>query len=304
MVKNIMYHYIRDSSVKSNSGLNFKNISEFINQLDFFKKKYKPLTINDYKFNREFYINSKDKYYVLTFDDGYKEHGDIVMEELVKRGMTGVFFIPSSITNANSLLDVNLLHLILAKANKNKVLFELENILKFHKKEYSEYLILKDNYINKSRYDDKLTSFLKFILQSSFDSKFRRSILDLLWDIFMIDTQNDIAKKIYLNKEELEGMLRYNMVIGGHGCDHVHLSKVNFKKQQSEIKSSSLFLDSLNENKKHPKCFAYPYGSYNDVTLKLMVNHGFDLSFTTNPVNDNIIHSNLEIPRLDTNDIK
>lgn len=299
-----MYHYIRDSSIKSNSGLNFKSISEFKNQLDFIKKKYKPLTINDYKFNREFYINSKQIYYLLTFDDGYKEHGDIVMEELVKRGMIGVFFVPSSITNGDYLLEVNLLHLILAKGNKHKVLFELENILKFHKKEYSDYLLLKNNYINKSRYDDQLTSFLKFILQSSFDSKFRKSILDLLWNIFFNDTQKDIAKKMYLNKEELEGMLRYNMVIGGHGCDHVHLSMVNFKKQQSEIKSSSLFLDSLNENKKHLKCFAYPYGSYNDVTLELLVKHGFDLSFTTNPVNDNIIHSNLEIPRLDTNDIK
>ena len=128
--------------------------------------------------------------------------------------------------------------------------------------------------------------------------------MDTLWDKFMEETQIEISKKMYLNNEDLERILRYDMVIGGHGRDHVHLSRVNFRKQQSEIKSSSLFLDKLYGNKKHVKCFAYPYGSYNDITLKIMINHGFQLSFTTCPIFDTIALSNLEIPRLDTNDIK
>ncbi|MDB4763574.1 polysaccharide deacetylase family protein [Akkermansiaceae bacterium] len=304
MVTNIMYHYIRDPSLKSSSGLNFLSISEFKKQLDLLKKNYKALSVKDYKSDRRYYINSKEEYYLLTFDDGYKEHGNIVLEELIKRRMTGIFFIPSSVISGKYILDVNMIHLILSKSNNNILTSELEDILKRHKKEYSAYVSLRNKYVCQSRYDDKETSFLKSILQSSFSSNFRRFILDSLWDIFMSESQNDIAKKLYLNNEDVETMLRHDMVIGGHGSDHVHLSKVSSKKQQSEINASSLFLDTLSKNKEHPKCFSYPYGSYNNFTLKLLIDQEYDLSFTTNPVRDNLAHSDLEIPRLDTNDLQ
>ena len=217
--------------------------------------------------------------------------------------MIGVFFIPSSLTSRLTLLDVNLIHHLLAKVQSVKLLEKLEYILRSFDEKYTHYLYLKNNYVNKSRYDDLVTSFLKFVLQSAFELDFRKMILNLLWDNFMCESQEDVVKNLYLNKDDLHRMQSFNMVIGGHGHDHVHLSKVSLEIQQAEIKESSLFLDGLCNFNEHPKCFAYPYGSYDYRTLELLRAEGFELGFTTNPVNDNIKFTNLEIPRLDTNDI-
>ena len=53
----------------------------------------------------------------LTFDDGYKDHFKYVMPELLKRNLHGAFFPPKVAIKNDVVLDVNLIHHILSRAD-------------------------------------------------------------------------------------------------------------------------------------------------------------------------------------------
>ena len=81
----------------------------------------------------------------------------------------------------------------------------------------------------------------------------------------------------------------------GHACDAAT--------QASELDESLDFLDRIGVPRDH-WTFCYPYGGYNDDTLRLLTERNCKAAFTTrvglaNPAHD----SRLLLPRLDTNDL-
>ena len=76
-----MYHFIRDKNDLLK--LNLKGITneQFIKQLNFLKKNYDVISYQD--LDIIFKKKKKNKYVLLTFDDGYIEHYKFVLPELI-----------------------------------------------------------------------------------------------------------------------------------------------------------------------------------------------------------------------------
>ena len=119
MKKIIMYHYVRNK-IKNYPFSNHLSKKKFLAQLKFFLKDG---GIVDKKDN---FLVSKKKY-LLTFDDGFKDHL-YVAEELKKIGVIGIFFIPMLPYTNKNILDVHKTHLILSKI-KPKKSFGLSNAI-------------------------------------------------------------------------------------------------------------------------------------------------------------------------------
>jgi peptidoglycan/xylan/chitin deacetylase (PgdA/CDA1 family) len=65
---------------------------EFKNQINYLNSKF---NIIDYYQLRDFILNKKElpqNPCILTFDDGYKDHIEYVLPELLKRKISGFFF--------------------------------------------------------------------------------------------------------------------------------------------------------------------------------------------------------------------
>jgi len=90
-----------------------------------------------------------------------------------------------------------------------------------------------------------------------------------------------------LSWEEAREMARHGISFGAHTAGHPHLSSLNYVRQKSEISASIEALVPLVETRSRPKddrpsvFFCYPYGDYNEETLKILRELGICFAFTT-----------------------
>ena len=154
-----------------------------------------------------------------------------------------------------------------------------------------------------SRYDDKDTMLIKSLLQHHIPSRYRTKIVDKIFSKVLQYSEEEIAKKIYMNKKHIIEMNKNLMNFGSHGYNHYWWKFLNLKEQEIEIKKSIDYFANL---KMFDKTFSvcYPYGSFNSNTIKLLRKYKISFAVTSKPgrVNDKNLRSKFIFPRYDTND--
>ena len=88
----IMYHYVREienSKYPKIKGLEF---SAFKRQLDFLENNFEIIDVQKLLDFASSSKNLPENSCLLTFDDGYKDHIEYVLPELLKRKIQGSFF--------------------------------------------------------------------------------------------------------------------------------------------------------------------------------------------------------------------
>ena len=300
MTKSVMYHYVRpnDTVFKNLKKLNFEN---FKKQLDFFEGSYGIFNNNDlfdlFKFRKI------KKGIILTFDDGLSCHYNWVYNELVKRGKTGIFYIPVGPYLNGKILDVHRIHILLSVCNiellhtfltsislKDKI-----DIEKFEEFERFTYTLQKN---------DNKTLSIKRILNYYLKYEYRESIIDFLFKKF-INFKIGVAE-YYMSIKQLNEMSNNNMIIGSHTVNHKVLSKLNYEEQDYEISNSVDFIE--NEiGYKSLKTFCFPYGgnhSFDKNSIDILKKNQCDFSFSVDPKDitmNNLSSDILYLPRYDCN---
>lgn len=84
----------------------------------------------------------------------------------------------------------------------------------------------------------------------------------------------------YLSKEAIKEMSDYGIDIESHTVSHQKLDKMTYEKQLEELKESKKTLESITG--KTVDSLAYPFGNFNDDSVKAAENAGYSLAFTTN----------------------
>ena len=82
-----------------------------------------------------------------------------------------------------------------------------------------------------------------------------------------------------MSKEQILEMQNYGIEFGGHTRHHVDLKNSTADKQREEV--TGCFNDVATITGKKPLSFAYPYGAYNNDTLKVLAQSGFKYGITT-----------------------
>lgn len=117
----------------------------------------------------------------LTFDDGYKDHYKYVFPYLQKNKISGSFYTPVKTVQNKITLDVNKIHFILEKENnKNKIYKEIKYIVKKKFKRNINDFHLSDINLN-SKYDNKITTLIKKLLQTHLPIQIRKYIINTLF---------------------------------------------------------------------------------------------------------------------------
>ncbi len=84
----------------------------------------------------------------------------------------------------------------------------------------------------------------------------------------------------YLSKEAIKEMSDYGIDIESHTVSHQKLDKMTYEKQLEELNESKKTLESITG--KTVDSLAYPFGNFNDDSVKAAENAGYSLAFTTN----------------------
>ncbi len=297
----VMYHYIKKKNEKFFKNFKKINRNEFKDQIKFFEQKFILISPDEAK-----YLIDKKKinkqYCWLTFDDGYIEHYDFVLDFLHKKKIKASFF-PSIISLQNiDFLRPNKIHVLLSKANSDHLLDLYEEYYSnfLFDKKYGDLQILKKNLKINSRFDDYKTAVFKKLCQSTLETKDTENIIKKIFIKFKINKKK-ILKNFYFNLKNCIEIFNEGHEIGMHSSTHPRFSNLSFYNQKKEIidnirylKKKGIFRQNLS--------FCYPYGSFNSDTIKILKTNNIRFALTTNKgkILNNV--NKFKIPRLDTTD--
>ena len=296
-----MYHYIKSFN-KEIPFFNFLHFDDFKKQNNYFEKKRGFIKITD---NLE-QIYDKSKF-LLTFDDGLKEHLKIA-KYLKQKNILGIFFIPGMQLEKSDFLPIHKIHLIFGKYSANELItiYKKFKIKINFKKDIFSIFEKQKNFLEKkklfSENDKKI--YLKTIL-NNLDQKNPKIVKNIFNYCFNKKTQKKIFRNFYLNAKDIKTLDKLGMKIGAHGHHHKVLSKLNFKIQKKDINKSINILSNILDKK--ISYFCYPYGGFrvfNKNTIKILKEKKIIYSFNVDSKDWKIKSNPYYVPRYDCNQFK
>lgn len=298
-----MYHYVRDiknSDYPNIKGLEFEG---FKRQLDYLSKNYNFVTTQDIVNHVVYGEPIIERSCLLSFDDGYKDHITYVLPELLKRKIHGSFFPPVRPVTQRELLDVNRVHFILESATDiYKLSNDLDCLCLENGITSAELEAFRSAYALPNRFDSGDVIYVKRMLQHALPVELRNLISINLFKKYVGIDEFDFAENLYISTSDAKILVDSGMYVGSHGNRHLWLNREPIESQRSDIDASLDFLQSIGAPTKD-WVMCYPYGGYNDDTLKVLRERSCALGLTTQVgIADLISGSALELPRYDTND--
>ena len=300
-MKSVMYHYVREYDDK-HPNFRFLDVQNFRKQLDFFEKNFGFVDAQEWEsFITNGQMPDQEGKVVLTFDDAMSCHYEFVFPELIKRGLWGVFYVPTAPYMDNKLLDVHRVHLLCGAVDGEELFHEAMKLIDedmipdSKRKEFRE-----QTYTNQTNYEG--VSDFKRLLNYFIDYDRRESFIDVLSDVFGYQYS---ANSFYVQKTQLSEMLDHGMIFGSHTVSHPVMSKLTRAEQTHEITSSFAFLDELNLTKH--KTYCHPYGgfhSFDQNTVEILDKQNVAYSFNVDYrdiTQQDIIANKQSLPRYDCN---
>jgi peptidoglycan/xylan/chitin deacetylase (PgdA/CDA1 family) len=283
----VMYHYVRDGA-----RVNARTVDELHGQLDHIAANHTVVGLDALR------GTWPDNACLLTFDDGFVEHLEIVAPALVRHGMTGVFCAPGASVLERRVLDVHKSQFVIAASDDRGAL--ARRIFELVPEE--DEAALRERLTLPHRYDTPETVLVKRLLQDGLPEDERRRVLETLFAELVSDDERAFADELYLDVTGLRGLRALGMELAGHGWDHKRLALLDETDQCAELEGSVRVLQEAGAGT-DPWAMCFAYGSRDETTLRLLRELGCDIAFTTEPRVATTDDDPLQLPRLDTNDL-
>lgn len=301
----VMYHYVRDFARTRYPEIKGLDVAGFRRQLDHLQTNFEIVRMEDViAATRGEALPANAA--LLTFDDGYAEHYDIVFPVLHERGLQGSFFPPVSAVRDGELLDVNRVHFILASTDSSADLADaLDEEVRAASADHDLRTIAeyREEWAHANRWDTAETIYVKRMLQTGLPEKLRVEIADRLFERFVGVDQATFAAELYMTEDQIKVMIANGMYFGSHGATHQWLNRVDRTTLEREIDVSVKFLADLGMPTDDHWVMCYPFGGYSDDVLEVLRERNCTIGLTTEVATAVIgEHDPLVLPRYDTND--
>jgi len=300
-----MYHYVRPFNPKM-SGLKHLHIDDFKLQLDLFEKEFGFVSKENFYKSLETGIPQPGV--ILTFDDGLSCHYQYVLEELIRRKLWGIFYIPTKPYINHKILDVHRIHILLAINDSKKVYDLLLNLI--------DEEMLTGNLVKEFReltyrhqVNDNFTNLIKRLLNYYIEYSHREVVIDELMNELVSEEYRN-ADQFYVTSEQIKEMQQAGMIIGSHSVSHPVFSKLSVEHQNYEIEESFRFLEKECGISLNNRTFCYPYGgfhSFTSETEKILENNNCSFSFNVEHRDigrEDLLNRRQALPRFDCNQFK
>ena len=291
----IMYHYVQNINKQRFPNLHARSNLEFDTQIEYLDKNFQIVPVVDL-------TPQSNKKVVLTFDDGLKDHYKNVFPKLVKKNLSGQFFVSSAPLLKSIVLDVHKIQLLLASQNIDVLLKQLQDRIK-------GILLLEkvnDDLFEgeKDRFDDMKVLNFKRLLQRDLPREVRSQVVSSIFEYYFPGEESTISNQLYMSISELQEMKKAGMLIGNHTESHPWLSRLEIEEALQEVENCERLLIDLDLVTKDEKYIAYPYGDTSTDLCSKLDKLGYKIGYTTQPTHLNRNELNpLMVPRLDTNDL-
>jgi len=298
-----MYHYVRPIKESRFPGIKGLELNYFKRQLDYLSDRFNIISTSQVIDAKIRNAPLPKNACWLTFDDGYKDHVNYVLPELLRRDLHGAFFPPRVAIEEDIVLDVNLTHHILSCSDNVKKLAADLNTYSLSEgvSENDLYKYYKEHGIP-NRFDDADTIYVKRMLQHILPDQVRSTITEKLFEDYVGLNTAQLSNELYMSTSDVRALVNNGMYVGSHGSMHYWLNKISREEQEKDIRHSLSFLEEVGAPIKD-WVMCYPYGGYNNDTLSIVESLGAVIGVTTDARKVNFeVDNPLLMPRFDTND--
>ncbi len=259
-MKFIMYHYVRPPCPEL-PYFRYLELAEFRRQLDYFGQEYGFVSLDDFRSVIDGDSPSVPGV-VLTFDDGVTDHYEHVLPELERRGLWGIFYVPTGMYRRRKLLDVHRIHCLLGRYGGPQMIQVLRDMLTDEMLSHSHVDEFRNLTYARQSNDESTTEF-KRLLNYYISYEYREQTLDELMRRFFCE--DELVDQYYVSPAGLGEMQDRGMIIGGHSVSHPVFSKLEDDDQRREIFDCFDFLEQATGGLNLPT-FCYPYGGFHSFT--------------------------------------
>lgn len=279
------YHYInRSDEFKRIWGHDFdlfnKHIIETLND-------FNPLALDQIDIiikNRN--IND-GRYVFFTFDDGLKEHIELIAPLLRKKNIRATFFVPSCILYREPMIP-QVIHFGMA----------LYGVRKFYELLKKHFLKFDLNYLDLLGNSEKdvytLMAKIKKIFRDELPLKTSYRVLLSIWKNELEKDVPNIFDRVYMSEKDIKQLILMGHEIGVHTKIHPVINDQTFSMElfDSDILQPKRDLERITN--KSIIYFAYPYGLedfvlYDEKNLRKLNDIGLSYIFTTFKKDDNFV---------------
>ncbi len=309
----IMYHYVRDLKNSAYPAIKGLDKALFEEQIEYLLKHFHPLRMEDIlqAYREQDFSSVAENGFLLTFDDGYIDHYEVVYPILKKFGIQGAFFPNAMALKEHKLLTVNRIHFILAEAEVRgrEAMTELVQDCFGEMDEYRKQGLeipanaaLYNGLAVANRWDPAEVIFVKRLLQNALPEDIRTEIAKRLFQKYVGREESDFARELYLDTGQMRQMREDGMFFGLHGYDHYWLGKLDAPAMEQDIEKALAFMkDVINPNE---WVMNYPYGNYSDVVIDYIKTKGCALGVSVEARAAKLGEDNrFALPRWDCNDV-
>ena len=275
----IMYHYVRRPD-PSFPYFIYLHQNDFLKQLDFFAScGYLP-TRHDFDkawAEKKIIPNA----FLLTFDDGLKEHFTNVLPALIERKTFGFFYVSSAPYLTGKLLNVHRIHLLLGRFGGQEMMHQLLEIIDLDNLSFRQNKEFQQS-TYKRQINDRASLDFKRILNFFAGSEEQNQILDQLMGAF--PDEKALVEQHYMGLEEIKKLDDNGMIVGNHTNAHEVMSKLSLRDQQRTVQICDTLPDSIIPDRF--KTFCYPHGgdhTFTNETEQMLRKAGFELAFNVDP---------------------
>jgi peptidoglycan/xylan/chitin deacetylase (PgdA/CDA1 family) len=297
-----MYHYVRDTAGTPFPHLRALPPELFERQLDWLQANYTVVDLPALEDAVDGRASLPRGAALLTFDDGFVDHHEVVFPILRARGLSGVFFLAQdACSEAPRLLGVHKTQFLLAalggEAFGRAVLDECCATWATAGGTW------RDVY-GTDGWDHADERAVKQLLNYELPFEESDRILDTLFLRHLGDVDT-FARRLYLSPAQVCAMAAHGMYFGHHTRRHRVLSRLSVDEQRNELDGGVHWIRSLTGQRR--VSFCYPWGSpptYTADTLQILAESGYSVAFNTvrrcAALNSD---ARFELPRVDTRDL-
>ncbi len=223
------YHVVSDEKLPHILNYNYRDSIQFVKELDFYLKYFKPVSLKYIVENRP----TKQKVFHLSFDDGLRECAEVIAPILLRKGIPATFFVNTGFVDNKRLFHKYKASLILSELQKKQ-------------NPSAEKLLAENNLAGSA------------VLKAEFA---QARILDDVAEILNLDFGYFLkTQKPYATTEQILKLQSDGFSIGAHSVDHPEFYNLSEEEQLEQVRTSMIW---LNENiEPEIKTFAFPFTDF------------------------------------------
>ena len=274
----VMYHYV-DALVPQPLYQNLHALprEKFIGQLEYLLARHEPITpdevVRHVLEERELPPNR----FMLTFDDGTKDHILTVAPILERYGLKGVFAVIGLPTERRKIPFVQKNQFVRAKLGQENIGQSFVSQCRVLFPQYSAQEVINNAPIGD--YNSGSDPYLKYKYATNRLIPFDicDAVIDALFREYVSDNDEEFVNQIFLSEEDIRILRDMGHTISAHTMNHRSLPALDECQQRYEIESSVQYLqDILKEN---VYWLSYPYGDFDKTSKRIAMDLGLAIAY-------------------------